>query len=279
MKHVSNYVKLFGNITIKVAKARQLLLFTLVFVNLSWPQASYATQVANKADVKAQVAFVTEHLPPYQIQLADNAVGGFATTLIKQALTHTNLTASFRIYPWTRAFNMAKQNKNTCIYSIARTPQRETLFNWLQVIATTNSTFIGLASNTRIAINTIEDAKNYRIAVLRDDATHETLLNNGFVEGKNLFIVNNTYSLLRLLSQRKGIDLILADIMTVNHRARFDGFNPNDFKSHLAVNKKPLDFYLACSLNTEPSIIAELNKAINITKKSGFHQQLLSQYQ
>ena len=40
-----------------------------------------------------QVNIVTEHLPPFQI-VENNKVTGYATEIISEALSHTNLTSS-----------------------------------------------------------------------------------------------------------------------------------------------------------------------------------------
>ncbi|WP_286267052.1 substrate-binding periplasmic protein [Thalassotalea atypica] len=221
---------------------------------------------------------LTEHLPPYQMTV-DGKVKGFATEVIRSALSHTNIDYSIKIYPWTRAYHMAINNKNSCIYSIARTPERENLFQWTQAIATTDSTLIGLRDNSGIEISTLEQAKQYKIAVIRDDVTHQLLIEKGFKEGENLYIVNNSSSLLRLLAERKAIDLIFADIMTVKYRALHDNIDPSIFTPYLNLNDKPLNFYLACSLSTPKEIVNQLNQAITTIKSKGQHQAIIEQWQ
>ena len=220
---------------------------------------------------------VTEHLPPFQID-NNGKVSGFATEIVETALEQTQLDFAITSYPWTRAYNMAPKMDNTCIYSIARTPEREKLFQWIHAIATTNSTFIGL-KKSNIVLNTIEDAKKYRIAVLRDDATHQALINKGFEEGKNLFIVNNTYSLLKLLVQRNTIDLILADTVTVKFRAQYDNIDPAIFKPLLHLNKKPFNFYFACSQSTPTTVVDKIKRAFIHIKDSGQQHAITQHWQ
>ena len=221
---------------------------------------------------------LTEHLPPYQMTV-DGKVKGFATEVIRNAMSHTNIDYSIKIFPWTRAYHMAINNKNSCIYSIARTPARENLFQWTQAIATTDSTLIGLRDNKTIAITSLEQAKQYKIAVIRDDVTHQLLLEKGFVEAENLYVVNNSSSLLKLLVQRTSIDLIFADFMTVKYRALHDDIDPSIFIPYLNLNDKPLDFYLACSLSTPKAIVNQLSRAITTIKASGQHQAIVEQWQ
>jgi polar amino acid transport system substrate-binding protein len=100
---------------------------------------------------ESDLVFVTEHLPPFQIE-QNNEVKGYTTEIIKKALSHTDLSPIFKVYPWSRSYQIAQERKNTCIYAIARTPQREALFKWIDVITTTNSHFIGLKENNNINI-------------------------------------------------------------------------------------------------------------------------------
>ena len=230
-----------------------------------------------KALSLSPIQIVTEHLPPFQID-NNGKVSGYVTEIVQTALDTAKIDYSITAYPWTRAYNMAQKVANTCVYSIARTPEREKLFQWTQVVATTNSTFIGLAKSD-IHLRSVDDAKNYRIAVLRDDATHQTLLKKGFEEGKNLFIVNNTHSLLKLLVQRKSIDLILADRVTVKYRAQYDNIDPQIFKPFLHLNNKPFDFYFACSQSTPKATIERINQAMIHIKETGQQEEIKQRWQ
>jgi len=220
-----------------------------------------------------QVNIVTEHLPPFQI-VENNKVTGYATEIISEALSHTNLTSSIEGYPWTRAYNMALNNKNTCIYSIARTPNREKLFQWVGELTYTDSYFIGLKSRKDIKINSVEDAKQYKVAVIRDDVTHQTMKSYGFEENKNLYIVNNTYSLLKLLHDSKSIDLILADDLTIKYRALFNGLSPDLFTTFHKMNITPFIFYLACSKTTDRAVVDQLSKGLETIKENGVKNRI-----
>ncbi len=228
---------------------------------LSFPHINVIAQ-------ETKITFLTEHLPPFQIKNGDQ-VKGYTTEIVKKLLSQTNIDATFKIYPWSRAFNLAKSEQDTCIYKIARTTARESLFHWVGVIKTTNTHFIGLNENSNIEIKSIEDAKKYQIAVIRDDFTHSFLIDAGFVEHQNLYVVNNTHSLLKLLIKNDFIDLVVADGETVKYRAKNIGISQEKFKKYYQLNGKPLDFYLACSLKTDIKIVEQLSLALKNIKKNG----------
>ncbi|MFD2166945.1 substrate-binding periplasmic protein [Thalassotalea euphylliae] len=242
-----------------------------VLLACSW--FSFTTSAA-----QPHIRFVTEHLPPYQIADSRGGVSGFATEIVEAAAKHAKIDYSFTAYPWMQAYEIAQKAPNTCIFSIARTPVREALFHWVAPIVETNSSFFGLASSSIKQIQTIEEAKNYKVAVLRDDASHQVLLDNGFEEDVNLYIVDNTQSLLKLLAHREGIDLIVSDIMTIRHRAIYDKIDPNIFKQFLTLHDKPLSYYLACHQETNAETIDVLNHVIMRMKQSGEAEQIINDW-
>jgi polar amino acid transport system substrate-binding protein len=226
---------------------------------------------------EAHIQVVTEHLPPFQIGTPTKILG-FATEIVTTAISSTPYTFKISIHPWARSYNMALNKKNTCIYSMARTPERENKFIWVNTIAERNVSLIGLTERN-LNINSFEDAKKYMTAVIRDDVTHQLLVKKGFKEGINLFVVNNTHSLLMLLSKRKSIDLILADGYTIKYRAQFNKLDPNIFENVYQLNKKPLDYYFACNLNTPLAIIKQLRQSINKMKVNGQIDKIISEWQ
>jgi len=207
--------------------------------------------------------------------MKDGKITGFSTQLVNAMFKRTSYKTTMLIYPWSRAYNIALKKDNTCIYAIGRTPEREKSFKWTQAFITTNFAFIGLKSSTDIKLNTIEDAKGYRVAVLRDDVTHQLLVKRGFIENKNMFVVNNPSSMLKLLQSRNLIDLILTDKISLKYRAEFHNINPHLFIEFLKLDENPLDFYLACSLSTDQAIVDDIINAFEQIKKMGEYDKIM----
>ncbi len=223
------------------------------------------------------LTLVTENLPPFQMK-TEGKVTGFATEVVMAALKYTPYKSHFILYPWSRSYNLAQKKENTCVYSISRTPEREKMFQWAGVIAKTNGHFIGLKTNKEIKINKLNDAKKYITAVIRDDYTHQLLLNNGFEEYKHFYVVNNPDSLLKLLISRKNIDLILVDFLTIPYRAKFSGIDASLFVSFFKLSSTPLNFYLACSNNTSDSIVDNIAQSIDKIKATGEYQKIVDKW-
>lgn len=97
---------------------------TTIFVILAFPATLQGM------NTQPHIEVVTEHLPPFQIDTPTKILG-FATEIVSTALSSTPYTFKISIYPWARSYNMALNKKNTCIYSMARTPERENKFIWV----------------------------------------------------------------------------------------------------------------------------------------------------
>jgi polar amino acid transport system substrate-binding protein len=230
--------------------------------------------VASTQAASQKLLFLTEHSPPFQFTNESNNVAGLTTTVIEEALKLTSYDYDIKIFPWARSFFLAQAKENTCIYLISRDKEREKLFKWVTPILLTNDYFIGLSSRTDIKVNNIEDVKKYNVAVLKEDRTYYDLLKLGFVENKNLFVINDSTSMLKLLTKRKQIDFILADTINVKYRAIFNNMDYDLFKTYFKLNKKPIELYLACSLKTSTEVINNLSQAINKIKENGTYDKI-----
>jgi len=226
-----------------------------------------------------QLMLVTEHFPPFQFVSQSEHVDGFATKLIEAALKLTPYQYQVKIYPWSRSFFLAQNKENTCIFLMSRDKAREKQFQWVAPILSTNDYFIALSSRDDIKINNIEDVKKYKVAVLKGDRTYYNLLKLGFIENKNLYVINDSTSMLKVLTKRKQIDFILSDIIDVKYRAMFNNMDYGLFKAYFKLNKTPVDLYFACSLKTPKEVVEKLSLAFGTIKENGTYDKILDSWQ
>jgi polar amino acid transport system substrate-binding protein len=139
------------------------------------------------ADDKIQV--VTESWYPYNYLDKDGNVVGKSTLAVKEILAAAGIDYSIDVYPWARAFNLAKTRTHVLIYSILRTPDREKFFYWFCPISNLESHQIyKLTSRDDIIVNVEQDIKKYTISATRDTFLHQYMLGLGLVDGVNLQI-------------------------------------------------------------------------------------------
>ena len=216
----------------------------------------------------AKLAIVTEHLAPFQI-VNDDSVGGLSTEIVEAVLKAAGYEYVIEAHPWSLSFNRAKQEPNTCIYSLAYIPSRQKMFQWIGHITKSSISLYSLASNP-LVINKLDDAKQYSTAVIRDDVTHHFLLNNGFVENENMYVVNNYDSLLKLLDiPSRNIDLVVLNSDLLNSRLASSKADEDKYKNVFELKELTLDFNFACSLQTAPEIVEVLKDSMDKLEQQG----------
>ena len=226
----------------------------------------------------AQLHVVTEVLPPLQYINPQGIQAGFSHDIVTALLKESGLSYEISFFPWARAYKLAQYSKNTCVYSLARLPERERLFHWITPLLETNSVMFGLKKKG-ITLENIEQAKAYNVAVIRDDATHLMLKRLGFKEHQNLYIVENSTSLLKLLYSKSDIDLIVADDITFRYRAKVANLPVDSFSRLIAIPNTNLDFYFACQRDMEPQVIENLLSAKQRLKTKGVYEQIIHKWQ
>ena len=150
---------------------------------------------------KITINVVTENAFPLQYQ-EGATVTGPATKLLKAVLEQAQLDYQINVLPWARAYETAKQEKNTLIYSIARTPDREQQFYWLGEVLSLDYYLFGLKNNS-----THESKLSSRVGAVRGSVAQEYLQNQGY---KQLQVVSHPKQNMQMLL-RERIDFIPAN--------------------------------------------------------------------
>lgn len=222
--------------------------------------------------ISAKINIVTEHLAPFQI-VKEDSITGLSTQIIEATLKEANIAYNIDAHPWSLSYNRALKEKNTCIYSIVRIPERDTLFQWVGHIATSSTSFYSLKDNP-IKISTLEQAKNYKVAVIKDDVAHHYLLSKGFIENKNIYVMDNNEALLKLLEvPNRQIDLVVINDDLLTNRVN-NAIESSKYKNVHTFENFKFEFYFACSLKTEKAIIQSLSKAMEKLDKEGVFEKI-----
>jgi len=239
-----------------VEKLIKLSVFLFLLINISNAMAT-------------NVTVVTEHLAPFQI-VDSNSITGLSTEIVRATLDEASFDYDIEAYPWSISFNRAIHEENICIYSLARIPERKLLFQWIGHITTSRISLYSLKKSP-ININNLNDAKKYKTAVIKDDVTHHYLLSKGFVEGENLYVMSNYDALLQLLEMpSRQIDLIVINDDLINHRVNNE-VEASKYLNVYSLDELMLDFYFACSLNTDSKVVDKLKTIMARREAAGLN--------
>ena len=218
------------------------------------------------------VHLVTEHLQPYQIEDENKNLTGFSVEVIKETLKRSQLNYTLNSYPWVRSYKLAQKKANYCIFSISKTKSRENIFKWIGPISYVNNTAMWALKDRNIDVKNLNDAKNFTVAVTRDDMTHVGLLELGFKEGEQLYVLDNSQSLVNLLITRPEIDMIVANNMTVKFHIDQSGTSNDNLQRVYVIKELPLNFYFACSKKTTENIINQLTESLQSIYQDGSYE-------
>lgn len=220
---------------------------------------------------------VTEELPPYSMTV-NGKPGGMATEVVQAVLDEMGEHSSIQVMPWARAYDIALNGRNVLIYSLARTPAREQLFTWVEPIASGHWKLYSLDPNLRL--HSLDEARRYQIATVKDDVGEQFLLDNGFEIGKNLQSSNRydiNYEKLRM----GRIDLWIVNETNANYIVKQLGQDP----AQTLYPVLDLDglggngLNIAFSRNTSTETVARFRQGLEKVRASGKLQAIYEKWQ
>lgn len=220
---------------------------------------------------------VTEELPPYSMTV-NGKPGGMATEVVQAVLDEMGEPSSIQVMPWARAYDIALNGRNVLIYSLARTPAREPLFTWVEPIASGHWKLYSLDPNLRL--HSLDEARRYQIATVKDDVGEQFLLDNGFEIGKNLQSSNRydiNYEKLRM----GRIDLWIVNETNANYIVKQLGQDPVQ-TLHPVLDLDNLGgngLNIAFSRNTATETVARFRQGLEKVRASGKLQAIYEKWQ
>ncbi len=215
------------------------------------------------------LTLTTEEYPPYNFSKdGGKVITGSATDVMNEVIKRTGIKATISIYPWQRAYKMAQDDKDTCVYSATRTEAREKLFKWVGPVAP-DSWVLYAKDDSTISAKTLDDVKKYKVGGYQGDAKAAFLKEKGFTLDEAM---NEEQNIKKLEAGR--IDLWAAS----------SGVGPRMAKS-LGVKITPVitfqevQMFAACNLGMPDADITKMNEAIKAIKADGSQDKFMKAYQ
>ncbi|WP_229160777.1 substrate-binding periplasmic protein [Fluctibacter halophilus] len=208
---------------------------------------------------------MTEHLPPYQIAHQGRLVDGLSYQMMYDVLLEAGIEATFEVMPWARAFEEAQHAPNVLIFSIIRSPEREPLFEWIDVLFTERYHIYANQPPDALALNSLDQAKGLIAAATRGSYEEEALLKLGFRPGKNLILAVDHDDVWGLL-QRNRAQLAYASEQIFNRYSKRHPTMANKLYP-LGVIQDVKQLWLAASLDTRPETIALIRTVLKSVKQ------------
>ncbi|MDQ1314521.1 MAG: polar amino acid transport system substrate-binding protein [Pseudomonadota bacterium] len=214
---------------------------------------------------------VTEEYPPVTF-MKDGKPSGLVTDMVREIAARQKLPDNIRLTSWKNAYNMALVHPKVLLFSAERTPERESLFQWVGPVGK-NSAIFYAKKGSGIRINSLEEAKAIAsIATTTNWFTEQHLKREGF---KNLLSSPDPRANVRQLMDGKVQLSIFTDI-TIEELAREAGYSINDLEPVFTMVQT--DFYIAISRDTPADVVRAWQSTLDGLKKDGTFEKIYRRY-
>jgi polar amino acid transport system substrate-binding protein len=215
------------------------------------------------------LTLTTEEYPPLNFS-PDNGVtvSGSATDLMREIMRRSGFNATIKLYPWQRAFNMALNLKDGCVYSTTRTESREQQFKWVGPLTTTQWILFAKADSP-IQAKTLEEVRPYTIGGYQGDA-------------KALFLIEKGFKVDEAINEDQNFKKL-----NVGHLNLWAAGSDNGpwYAKKLNIKLKPVlifnevQLYAACNPAIPDADIAKMNEALKAIKADGTYSRIFKAYE
>ncbi|WP_249604847.1 transporter substrate-binding domain-containing protein [Chromobacterium sp. IRSSSOUMB001] len=214
-----------------------------------------------------RLRLLTEDYPPFNIALEEGKIGGLSTDILRELFQRAGIPYSMELLPWLRAYAIAQQESNSCVYSTSRTQSRESQFKWVgPLVSNSWSLFAGPHSPAGVAM--LEDARGYTIGSYKGSGMSQYLADLGFK-----------------LDLARADDLnakkLVAGHIDFWASGEFSGAyiaSANRLPIRLLFSFNTVQMYLACNPGLDERIVQKLNKTLSNMQRDGVVDALRKHY-
>ncbi|WP_286803779.1 substrate-binding periplasmic protein, partial [Marinobacter sp. UBA2498] len=128
----------------------------------------------------------TENYPPYNASETgkgfahnEDDITGICADMVKAMLSRVDYDYVMKMRDWSYAYNWVQDRENHGLFCTARTDEREDQFQWVGPLASIKWTLFA-APDSDITLDSLEEAKDLRIAGYKGDVMSEYLVDQGF---------------------------------------------------------------------------------------------------
>ncbi|MGF1528880.1 MAG: substrate-binding periplasmic protein [Candidatus Competibacterales bacterium] len=218
----------------------------------------------------------TEFFPPFNYADDQGKLEGISVDLLETLLARagSSLTREdMALVPWARGYREVQDKPNTLLFSMARTPAREELFQWIGPISDIKYSIIALKSSN-LAIQTPEDLQGIRFGAIRDDIGMTLLESNGIPRDTQQLVARNEQNIEKLVRGR--IDAWVYDEAVAIWLLRQTQYPLDQFEIVYNLSVTPL--YIAAQKETPPQVVETLQQALDDLRQTGEFEGIINSH-
>lgn len=193
-------------------------------------------------------------------------------SLLDALMAEAGLEYEFESAPWLRLVSTLERQPNTLAYSVSRTPEREDEYFWIGKIRSMHFQLYGLTERLHELPQTLSDAQDYRIAVLRGDMVDEFLQSQNF---SNLMHPATGASWLELLL-RERFDLVPYSEQLMQQQLQMSGFPGSRFTPVIDLGFLTDGLYMVMNKTSDPELVDLLQTSFQNLIDNGEFDRIMS---
>jgi polar amino acid transport system substrate-binding protein len=217
-----------------------------------------------------KLLITTEEATPLSMTKDDGkTIYGVSADKIHELLRRSHISYDMLSTNWNRAIELAYSQANTCVFSTARTPEREARFSWIGPIAKGDWAIIGTSEKSG-QITKLEQIKNAQIGVYRGDALGEYLQHRGF----HVMTSNSDEITVRNMLIGR-LDYWASDASSANAQIVKDNLQS---KLRVLFTFASSDYFLACNPQISSELITRMKNKLEEMKEDGTLAKIDAKY-
>ncbi|OLU20787.1 MULTISPECIES: ABC transporter substrate-binding protein [unclassified Pseudomonas] len=226
-------------------------------------------------DPNYNVVLLTENFPPYNMAIngknfaQEDNVDGIAVDVVREMFKRAGIKYSLTLrFPWDRIYKLALEKPGYGVFVTARLPEREALFKWVGPIGPDDWVLLA-RGDSKLVVNNLQQAKQYRIGAYKGDAIAEHLEKEGLQPVTSLRDQENAKKLMA-----GQIDLWATGDPAGRYLARQEGVS--GLKTVLRFNSAQL--YLALNKDVPDEVVQKLQSELDKMRAEGIVDSILNSY-
>lgn len=235
--------------------------------------AAMASQIP-RATPQELVAF-TENLPP--LNYADEqGARGFSTELLRAMAADAGLRLRVEVLPWQRSQQEAARRTDSVLFSLTRTPERESQFRWVGPISPRRILIYRLSHRTDAQPTSLKQLNGLRLGVARDSASARQLLAEGLRPEVELELgLDDATNLRKLLAGRMDL-VVLLDWAAAWHLRELK--LPYAMLTPVLSLDVDKSYWYGLPLDSDPALVRRLQTSLDRLRRDGRYERLRQQY-
>ncbi|WP_082938860.1 ABC transporter substrate-binding protein [Mitsuaria sp. 7] len=223
----------------------------------------------------AELVAFTENLPPLNYAEGSEA-RGFSTELLTLMAAEAGVPVRVQVLPWQRSVQEAARRTDSVLFSLTRTPERETQYRWVGPISPRRILVYRLSHRTEVRPTSLKQLNGWRLGASRDSAAAKQLIADGLRPETELELgLDDATNLRKLLAGRMDL-IVLLDWAAAWHLRELK--LPYATLTPVLPMDVDKSYWYGLPLDGDPAVARRLQAALDRLRRDGRYERLRQHY-